>query len=190
MASTWQISVRPRVALRFQQQPYSYWTTCALYVSCPVYTCPFPIGPRVSFLLDHASVSRSQECPFRTATCPKPLHVDIHTDPFHNRTNETALLFREISIIILTKQTTINKITTKYIHDTTKRARGCQISSTQPNKLIRSRHTGSGLTSYTRGDDVPEFLKNEMALLFLLLELIKQACCSFQHFLCCCCLLL
>ena len=186
----WQISVQPRVVSRFRQETYSYWTMCPLYVSCPVYTCPFPIGPLVSFLLDHTSISRSRGCPFRTATCPKPLHVDIHTDPFHYRTNKTTLLFREISIIILTKQTTINKITTKYIHDTTKRARGSQISSTQPNKLIRSRHTGSGLTSYTRDDDMPKFLKHEMALLFLLLELIKQACSSFQHFLCYYCLLL
>jgi len=104
-----------------------------IYVSVPFWT--------ISFLLDHASVSCSRECPFRTATCPKPLHVDVHADPFHNRTNETTFLFREISVIILTKQTTINKITTKYIQDTTKRARGSQISSTQPNKLIRSRHT-------------------------------------------------
>ena len=153
-----------------------------IYVSVPYWT--------INFLLDHAFVSCSRECPFWTTTCPKPLHVDIHADPFHNRTNETTFLFREISIIILTKQTTINKITTKYIHDTTKRARGSQISSTQPNKLIRSRHTGSGLTSYTSGDDVTEFLKHEMALLFLLLELIKQACSSFQHLLCCCNLLL
>ena len=101
------------IASRFQQQPYSYWTTCPLYVSCPVYTCPFRIGPPVSFLLDHASVSHSRECPFRTATCPKPLHVDVHTDPFHHRTYETALLFREISVIILIKHTTINKVTTK-----------------------------------------------------------------------------
>ena len=101
------------IASRFQQQPYSYWTTCPLYVSCLVYTCPFPIGPRVSFLLDPTSIFRSRECPFRTATCPKPLHVNIHTDPFHHRTNETALLFREISVIILRKQTTINKVTTK-----------------------------------------------------------------------------
>jgi len=104
-----------------------------IYVSVPFWT--------ISFLLDHASVSCSRECPFRTATCPKPLHVDVHADPFHNRTNEMTFLFREISVIILTKQTTINKITTKYIQDTTKRARGSQISSTQPNKFMRSRHT-------------------------------------------------
>ena len=83
-----------------------------------------PIGPcvlstcrvrfiRVRFLLDHESISHSRECPFRTAMCLKPLHVDVHTDPFHHRTNEMALLFQEISVIILTKQTTIKKVTTK-----------------------------------------------------------------------------
>ena len=82
-------------------------------VLCPVYMCPFPIGPRVSFLLDHTSVSHSQECPSRTAICMKPLHIDVHTNPFHHRTNEMVLLFQEISVIILTKQTTINKVKTK-----------------------------------------------------------------------------
>ena len=76
-----------------------------IYVSVPYWT--------INFLLDHASVSCSRECPFRTATCPKPLHVDVHADPFHNRTNEMTFLFREISVIILTKQTTIKKVTTK-----------------------------------------------------------------------------
>ena len=56
-----------------------------IYVSVPYWT--------INFLLDHASISCSRECPFRTATCPKPLHVDVHTDPFHHRTNELALLF-------------------------------------------------------------------------------------------------
>jgi hypothetical protein len=38
-----------------------------------VHTCLFPIGPCVHFLLDHASISCSRECLFRTTTCPKPV---------------------------------------------------------------------------------------------------------------------
>ena len=80
-------------------------------------TSRIPIGPRVvfgftrvRFLFDHASVSDH----YASETCPLgPLHVDVCTYPFHHRTNEMSLLFREISVIIQREYTTTNKVTTK-----------------------------------------------------------------------------
>ena len=100
MASTWQFSVQPRVIMSPRGSDMSH----------------IPIGPRVMFvftrvrfLFDHASVSDH----YAFETCPLgPLHVDVCTYPFHHRTIEMSLLFREISVIIQREYTT-NKVTTK-----------------------------------------------------------------------------